>query len=365
MTNKTNPIPVHINRSDPRRFTHVTTRPPKPRLVTPFDDLLRGANGKPIRTPRLWQARRKKILAAFRATLGVFPSQHAALGARVIARERLEHFERRKVEIRVHADEVATAYLCIPRRPLPSHPAVLCLPQTHQRAHEIMAGFDGRSPDAYGARLADAGFVTLCPDHFVSGERTPKDGPFVTAEFYRRHPRWSAVGKAIWDNQRCLDYLESLPCVNARRIGCMGHSLGAHSALFLAALDERVQCVVSNCGISSFRCNPNRCHWSRDGWYVYFPSLRALFLKGKPAPFDFHELGASLAPRPWLDISSLNDPTFDGAEHLPGMFIRITEVYRLMGASNRFSFFTHGEPHGMFEHSCALAESWLRQWLAA
>lgn len=352
------PILVEVSKDDPRHFTPVVTRPPKPPLKTPFDDLLRG-----IRTLKQWRAKRRRILSAFRSTLGEFPAKRVNLESRTVRTKKQKEFERRKVEIRVHTDEWTTAYLCVPRRPLPGHPAVLCLPSTHERTHEIIAGFDGLVPEAYGARLATAGFVTLCPDHFVQGEREPKDGPFVTREFYRRFPRWSAIGKAIWDNQRCLDYLETLEFVNARRIGCMGHSLGAHSAVFLAAVDERVRCIVSNCGISSFRCNPNRCQWSRDGWYIYLPTLRALFLKGKLPEWDMHELGASLAPRPWLDISSLSDTTFADAEHLPGMYTRIHEVYRLLGGSNRFAFYTHGEAHGMFEHSYALAEAWLKKWL--
>ena len=72
---------------------------------------------------------------------------------------------------------------------------------------------------------------------------------------------------------------------------------------------------------------------------------------------------ATLAPRPFLDVSSLNDPTFAGGEHLPGMFIRVWDTYKLLGAPDRCAFYTHGEAHGMFEHSYALAEAWLKEWL--
>lgn len=351
-------------KKNPRKFTAPITDPPKPVLVTPFDDLLADLSGKPITTAKAWRRKRAGILKAFRSTLGAFPKTRPPLEAREIGREDLPLFERRKVEIRVHPDEVMTAYLCLPKHPLASGAAVLCLPQTHRVAHEQMAGLHGMGPDAYGARLAAEGFVTLCPEHFVAGERTPRHGAFVTAEFYEKYPEWSAVGKALWDGQFGVDYLQSLHGVKAGRIGCMGHSLGGHGSIFLAAVDERIQCAVSNCGLNSFRCNPQRCHWSRDGWYVYFPVLRELFLKGKPAPFDFHELGAALAPRAWLDVSSLSDPTFDGGEHLPGMLTRVRDVYRLLGVPERLAFYTHGDPHGMFDHSYALAAAWLKRWLA-
>lgn len=354
-----------LNPRSPHHFTRVITDPPKPPLVTPFDDLLLAADGKPITKPRQWQQKRTAILKAFQSTLGTPPATRPAPEGRVIARSRGEGFERQKLEIRVHPDEVATAYLCLPKKPLPGNPAVLCLPETDVIAHEKIAGLHGMGPNAYGARLAAAGFVTLCPNHFTAGERTPKHGPFVTAEFYEKYPAWSAVGKAIWDYRICLDFLETVSEVNAARIGCMGHSLGAHGSVFLASQDERIRCAVSNCGLNSFRCNPDRCHWSRDGWYIYFPTLRERFLRGEPAPFDFHELGATLAPRAWLDISGVNDPTFQGGEHLPGMFTRIHEVYALLGAADKFAFYTHGAAHSLPEHSYALAEAWLKTWLVS
>lgn len=95
------------------------------------------------------------------------------------------------------------------------------------------------------------------PRHYTPVVTRPPKGLFVTRRFYEKYPKWSAVGKTIWDGQRCLADLQSLRFVNANRLGCMEHSLGTHSAVFLATVDEGVRCVVSNYGLSSFRCNPN------------------------------------------------------------------------------------------------------------
>ena len=45
---------------------------------------------------------------------------------------------------------------------------------------------------------------------------------------------------------RGVDLLESLPQVDASRIGAVGHSLGAIESLYLAAFDERVQVAVAS-----------------------------------------------------------------------------------------------------------------------
>src|SRR5438477_54461 len=59
--------------------------------------------------------------------------------------------------------------------------------------------------------------------------------------------------KAICDNMRAVDLLvDSMLEVDPQRIGCIGHSLGGHNAIFTAFFDDRIKVVVSNCGFTSF-----------------------------------------------------------------------------------------------------------------
>src|SRR5205807_193368 len=62
----------------------------------------------------------------------------------------------------------------------------------------------------------------------------------------------SGTMKAIWDNIRGLDLLESLPFVNKRKLGAIGHSLGGHNAIYTAVFDQRIRVIVSSCGFDSF-----------------------------------------------------------------------------------------------------------------
>ena len=61
------------------------------------------------------------------------------------------------------------------------------------------------------------------------------------ARFKQRHPETLCMHKMLWDAMRGVDLLESLPQVDASRIGAVGHSLGAIESLYLAAFDERVR----------------------------------------------------------------------------------------------------------------------------
>ena len=226
-------------------------------------------------------------------------------------------------------------------------------------------GQEGDPMLAYAADLAELGFVTLSPDHFCAGERTPPEGAYVTHRFYQRFPEWSAVGKNLWETRIAIDVLGSLEQVDGGRIGCMGHSLGGSGTVFTAAFDERVTCAVCNCGLNNFRCNPMRIKWARDGWYIYLPSLRPLFLAEEPPPFDWHELAACIAPRAFLDVSALHDRCLEGSQHVPGMLMRVQEVYDLHEAGERCASFFHNAGHGMSRATRAAAYAWLEQWLAA
>ena len=55
----------------------------------------------------------------------------------------------------------------------------------------------------------------------------------------------SATMKGIRNHRRAVDLLVSMPEVDRRRVGVIGHSLGGHNSLFLAAFDPRVAAVVS------------------------------------------------------------------------------------------------------------------------
>src|SRR5436309_14545179 len=45
-------------------------------------------------------------------------------------------------------------------------------------------------------------------------------------------------GVVCWDDRRTVDYLATRPEVDAKRIGCLGISMGGYRSLYLAALDD-------------------------------------------------------------------------------------------------------------------------------
>ena len=316
-----------------------------------------------IASPGEWEAKRANIRAHAMSTFGAPPDVVPPLDLAMHDEVRCEGYVRRLVSYAVEQDERVRAWVLVPDGAI-RNPAVLCLHQTVAEGKDEAAGIAGSSDLAYAHHLALRGFVTFAPDHLSAGERAPDSGAYDTAAFYRRHPGWSAVGKAIWDSTRAVDVMTTLPEIDPARIGVIGHSLGGHGAVFAAAFDDRIAACVSNCGLTTFADNPRRLDWSRDHWYIYIPSLRTRFLAGLDAPFDFHELVACIAPRAFLNISSLSDGVMGISDRaLIELYGEARGVWRLLGASDRLAAYFHDRGHSFPAESRAIAYGWLAEKL--
>ncbi len=149
----------------------------------------------------------------------------------------------------------------------------------------------------------------------------------------------SGTMKAVWDNMRGIDLLQSLDYVDPEQIGAIGHSLGGHNSVFTAVHDDRIKVVVSSCGLDSFLDyygEAERVWMPEKGWTQtrYMPKLREYRGRLKEIPFDFHELIGSLAPRPVLIIAPLHDSNFRH-ESVDRVAKSASAVYALYGVEQR------------------------------
>lgn len=268
-------------------------------------------------------------------------------------------YRRQLVSYAVEADERAHAYLGIPLGLDQPAPAVVALHGTFPEGARQAAGLVDSPDKAYLDHLCRRGYVVIAPEHFVSGHRIPPEGSYDTTRFHEKHPEWTAVGKFTFEHSIAIDVLETLADVDATKIGALGHSLGGHGTIFLAAYDERIAAAACNCGASFFRHNPSVTDWSRDRWYVYFKPLRAGLLRGELPPIDFHEIIALIAPRPFLDVSGLNDGHPGTQRQRVLMLTEIMSAYELEGAPEHFAFFVHGRGHSVAHESRELMYGWM------
>lgn len=153
----------------------------------------------------------------------------------------------------------------------------------------------------------------------------------------RSPEQWGALAAWAWGLSRVIDYLETDPAVDARRLGVEGHSRFGKTALLAAALDERWAVAYASCsGASGAKLHRHNFGESVDivAWGGEYHWMAGNFLKyaghWTALPIDQHELIALVAPRPLLVTGGTEDLWPDPV----GMFeacVAAGPVYRLLG----------------------------------
>lgn len=257
---------------------------------------------QPIKTPADWAVRRRHVLDGMQAVMGPLPGpeRKAALDVKVTAEVKVGALVRRKLTFQSEPGVRVPAYLLMPAPDGKKRPAILVLQQTTKAGKDEPVGISGRENMHIALHLAQRGFITLAPDYPSFGE--------YAYNFDPKRGYVSGTMKAIWDNIRAVDLLQSLPEVDGERIGCIGHSLGGHNMMFTAAFEPRLKALVSSCGYCRFH-KDDVPSWTGK---VYMPRIASVYKNSADLmPFDFPEVIATFAPRPFLTCAAVKDDDFD------------------------------------------------------
>ena len=273
-----------------------------------------------------WEKRRAEILRGMQTIMGPLPGaeKRCPLDAKIEEEVDGGAYVRRFVTYAAEPGGRVPAYLLIPKAALTSgkkFPAVLALHPTDMEFGQRVVVEELRDYyRAYGRDLAERGYVVLAPAY----PQMAKYQPALKALGYE-----SGTMKAIWDNVRGLDYLESLPFVQQGKFGAVGHSLGGHNAIYTAVFDQRIKVIVSSCGFDSFQdyMNGDIKGWTSER---YMPRLLEYKDRLGEIPFDFHELIGALAPRPVFINAPVGDANFK-VRSVDEIVKAAAQVYRLYG----------------------------------
>ena len=291
---------------------------------------------QPVETAAHWQIRRAAVLQAMQQVMGPLPdrSKLPPLGMQVLASVEGDGYTRQTIRFNSGDGDQVPAYLYLPHRargddvavPVP-WAGVVALHPTGAAGKDLIDA-TGKMNRTYASELAQRGCVVIAPDYPSFGEL--KDYDFA-ADAYA-----SGTMKAIANHMRCVDVLQSLPGVDPQRIAVIGHSLGGHNALFLAAFDQRVKATVTSCGWTPFHQyygGKKLVNWAQDR---YMPRVRDVYESDPDRmPFDFQEVIAAIAPRAVFSSSPLRDSNFEVAG-VRLAEVEIRKVFDLLGAGDRF-----------------------------
>jgi dienelactone hydrolase len=162
-------------------------------------------------------------------------------------------------------------------------------------------------------------------------------------------------GVVAWDDLRTVDYLITRPEVDARRIGCLGISMGGYRAMYLTALDDRITagCVT---GFMSTVRPMLRAHVDTHSWVHYLPELHR--------HLDWPDLASLAAPRALLVQQCRQDRLFPPTGMRQAV-AKIAAAYAKAGCIDRFSGRFYDVPHRFTRAMQDEAFVWLDRHLKA
>jgi dienelactone hydrolase len=310
---------------------------------------------KPVQNPFDWGQRRAHILAAVQSVMGVLPdsAQRVPLEMTVLSETDTPNYVRKKIAYGSDPSSRVRAYLLLPKNVKRGAPAMICLHDDTPLGKDEPAGLGGRASLYYADELARRGYVCLVPDYPSFG-----DNPFDLKKQAATYA--SGAMKAVWDNLRGIDLLETLPEVNGKRIGIIGHGLGGQNALLTAVFDYRLAAVVSSCGFTTFARYKagNLTDW---GDARMMPRIRDVCKSdASKIPFDFGELIGTLVPRAVFVSAPLQDPVMDVAG-VKSAAASATAVYKFRKAGNALRLVYPNSGRDFTEAARGEAYAWLDQ----
>jgi len=239
----------------------------------------------------------------------------------------------------------------------------LYIPKQGKRPFPTVLYLCGHIPDPYGAKVpyqrhamwfAQHGYVCLILDTLEFGEV-----PGIHHGLYDQNMwQWLSLGYTpagveVWNAMRGLDYLQTLPWVDAHRIAVTGESGGGAATWYTAALDDRVAVAVP--ALSTWSAGTQvALHGVQENCdCIYYPNIYEQ---------DFSIVGALIAPRPLKIISARRDPMFPPAGY-NAIYQKLRTIYALYGAENKVAAFdqdTHHEDNVPLRRESAM---WIQRWL--
>ena len=298
---------------------------------------------------RAWRSR---LLKKAKQITGYDTMQTCSLNPRVTETVKVGRLVRRRIEIDTEPGVTMPFYeLRLADAKGPAVPVICChghasggkyapagrddIPQIKKQIAEY--NYD------YGVTLAEAGYVTFCPDARGFGERQEwlykhdlllQSCQFLNAMAY---PLGQTVtGMWAWDLSRLIDYIETRDDCHGDRVACVGLSGGGLQTLWVSALDDRIKAAV----VSGY-------------FYGYRESLLdklCCFCNYVPHLYenaDIGDIGALIAPRPLMIETGDEDP-LNGASNLKNVRPQVAQTrraYKTLDAAGNLKHVIFNGPH--------------------
>lgn len=321
---------------------------------TPPVDVANKDQGKPSEVASLeaWQKERTKLRDQWKTFLGAYSYPDLPLKLETLKEERLEDCTRRLVRYQAEPGRTVRAYLLIPHNQTDAKlPAVIAFHGTNAGTFNKLVGLDAEPDRHMGLRLAQQGFLVICPENYLWEQNSYKGSTEVAL---KNHPGSKGMAVMLADGMRAVDVLLSLDNVDPQKIGAYGHSLGAKEAMYLAAMDDRVCAAVA----------------SEGGVDIGFSNWDAVWYLGSDVkqpgfPRKHEELIALIAGRPFLVLGGESGKgCADGERSWPTLYAgqKVWQAY--YPEPVRIGLLNHGQGHSIPWDAGEKVIAWLTAYVA-
>ncbi len=315
-----------------------------------------------------WLVWQKELRSAFSADLGLaasladaaeYPQEH------LLEEKACNGYTRRRVSLKLADELIVPVYILLPDHDQAPCATVIACHGHGYGSRDIVGlqpdGSDKTDDDPgyqqdFAVALVRRGFVVVVPELLGFGDlRLAEDEqkPLNNSSCQRISSNllmmgYTMAGMRVWQIMRVLDWLSGKPEVDQQKIGCMGISGGGLVCAFASALDDRIKAAVVSGYANTFKGSVMAMFHCVDN-----------FIPGVLNHAEMPDIIGLIAPRPLLVESGQDDPIFPVAATREAI-TRITEIYHVLSAEDRFSYEIFPGEHRIWGEK---AYPWLQQWL--
>jgi hypothetical protein len=320
-----------------------------------------------IKTKEDWEKRRPEWRRQFLDMLGLWPlPARTDLKATVTGKVETDTFTIEKLHFQSSPGLYVTVNLYLPKKAKLPAPAILYVCGHGNTVVDKVSYGSKVNYQHHPAWFAEHGYVCLIVDTLQLGE--------IEGIHHGTHPRmkhgmwwWHTLGYTpagieCWNAMRALDYLESRKEVDPKRLGITGRSGGGATSWWLAAADDRVQCIIPVAGIADLHAHVVEGVAERFRKGGVIAGHCDCMYPVNTYRWDFAQVAALCAPRPLLLGNSDTDDIFP----IPGyrrLADKVRKIYDLYGATDHFLLLETVGPHRDTPELRRGAFRWMNYWL--
>ncbi|MBY0528518.1 MAG: prolyl oligopeptidase family serine peptidase [Gemmataceae bacterium] len=316
-----------------------------------------------IKTKEDWEKKRPELRRQFFEMMGLWPlPPRTDLKATITGKVETDLYTVEKLHFQSSPGLYVTGNLYLPKRGQFPAPTILYVCGHGNTVVDKVSYGSKVSYQYHPAWFAEHGYVCLILDTLQLGEiQGIHHGTHNLGMWWWQTLGYTPAGIECWNAMRALDYLETRKEVDKKRFGVTGRSGGGATSWWLAAADDRVQCIVPVAGIADLQAHV--CEGVADRFKKgLVPGHCDCMYFVNTYRWDFPLVAALCAPRPLMLGNSDKDDIFPVPSYRR-LADKVRKVYDLYGAGDKFALLETEGPHKDTTELRKGINGWMNRWL--